>query len=1353
MKLFFAAFLFLTSHTVSKCCDVDFIQNYSFKYLSVNNGLSQNSITSIMQDSKGFIWIGTYDGLNRFDGFAIRTKRHVSNNKNSLSDNRILSIHESSKGEILIGTDGGGLNILDPALDQISRINISTQQSQSNVVRSLSTDANDRIWAGSERGLAIISRSWAKNTPVQIFYPQILKNRNIRSLLKDKSGNMWIGTDLGLFVYTPVSTVNWKEENLIKISDLGERMVTSLHQSKQEMWIGTTTGLFHFKSVKAKTTPFAESLSAMQNLTGITGIDADANGNIWISTMNSGLVKLSPDSAGNMKRREQYITQRPFCNIAENAINTVFIDRSNTLWAGTYQKGINYTDLSPKKFYSFYPLMSNEQGVFGYRGRYISTVLETADDVWTGTLNEGLLQYNKCTKKLTAFKTEINSEAICSILETRDKSIWVGGSDGLYKVESGPNGKRIRTVKNKFVARSMCEDNFGNIWISTWDGVVKYNPATDEISRIAVKDGLSSNSVYIVYKDPFAPIIWAGTIGGGLNSIEYNEKGASKILVYKHQETDANALSSNHIWCLYRDKANALWVGTDAGLNRLTINAKAQVTGYRTINETPIKDRKIMAILEDDSGNLWLSGSQGLFRYHVTSGTTHQYTYQDGLQSNTLTEAVYKNKDGLLYFGGINGLNYFKPQDKTDKVFPSITAFTDFRIFNKSVRIGEKVDGDLILENDINHTKTITLSHKQRDFSIAFASLHFAASENNKFRYKLEGYDKNWIFTDHTQRVASYSNLAPGNYSFLVSSSDRDDFDPHTTKTINFIIKPAPWATWWAKSLYALILTGILAFFFNYFRTKQRLKNEVFKERLEKQKETELNEIKLNFFTTITHEIRTPLNLILSPLQDLLNVASNYDQFTGMRLKIIHRNSFKLYSLINQILDLRKISSDAEKLVITESDLVPTLLDVKSSFNWLAEQKNIRFDYRSPQFANGWFDKDKIEKVVFNLISNAFKYTPTGGTIGIDLSVQPGSQTAVITISDSGIGINPKEQEKVFEMYYQSTEQYNPGTGIGLSLSKKLIEMHGGQISLNSSPGTGSDFIVTFGIGKDNYDPENVYENEINERESTGNLIVQKVKDTEINLSKKSILIIEDNEDQRAYLKDCLLPHFHVLDAENGAEGVEMAGKYLPDIIITDLMMPTLDGMDVCRKIKSHAKTGHIPVIVHSVKNSSQTIKDALLAGADDFIAKPYDYAMLTLKVNNVLKSTNQLMLNIHKKDIINPAEITIPSLDKELLKKIVAVVEKNISDPNFSVEILCEEIGMSRMNLHRKLHTIIGKTASEFIREIRIKRAGQLLASGSKRISEVMDEVGISSNSHFNKYFKEMHGHSPKQHAKMGVL
>ncbi|SDG59087.1 Signal transduction histidine kinase [Dyadobacter soli] len=1347
MRALFFTLLLVAAADIARCCDIGSVHNYSFRQISVNNGLSQNSVTSVFQDRQGFIWIGTYDGLNRFDGFNIQVKRHRSDGPKSLSDNRILCLQEDAQGHLLVGTDGGGIDLYDPAQDSFRRVSVQQGNLGSNIVQGLATDPNGQVWAATNKGLVILKTN---GKVVERHYPAALRGVNIKCLLRDGNGNIWIGSARGLWMYPGNGTEPWNEKALTLMPGTAHWQVTAIrHDKNHRIWVGTSEGLYRIDPSGKGNVPSRITPAPAGQMAGISALATDYQGNIWVSTRGQGIYRLKADTRGLITEQEQFHTRRPFCNISENVVNTLFIDRSNTLWLGTDQKGTDYCDLSAGRFSTFYPLLSDKPGATGYEGKYISSVLETPTDLWIGAATEGLYQYDKCRNELISYKADIQAESICAVFQSKDRTIWIGASNGLYRLGDARGAKRpVSLVKGKFVARSICEDRFGNLWIATWDGVVRFEPGSGRMTQITTATGLSANSNYVVYADPYAPVVWAGTIGGGLNRIAYDAGGISEIRIYQQNEKDRRGLSSNHVWSIHRDGRSNLWIGTDAGLNRLTLSAASTVTGYEVISEPQLKDRKIVSILEARDGVLWLAGSQGLFQYNPQNRQTHQYTYRDGLQSTTMTEAAFQTADGMMYFGTINGLNYLRPGAKPARSFPTLTAFTDFRISNRPVGIGQAINGAVLLPEDINSTREITLSHRQKDFTIAFASLHYATPENNRFRYKLEGYDQHWTTTDFTQRTASYSNLDPGHYRFLVSSASGDDFKGNPVKSIRIVVKPAPWATWWAKTLYALLVAVAGLMLFNYFRTRQKLKTELFKEKLEKQKQQELNEIKLRFFTNITHEIRTPLGLILNPLQDLLAAAAQHDNFTNLRLKIIHRNAFKLYSLINQILDLRKISSNAEKLHVSEGDLVQSLLGVRESFNWMAGQKNIRFEFKSPAHLAGWFDRDKIEKIAFNLVSNAFKYTPSGGTVTLSVSREEcdGPAYACVAVRDNGPGIGADEQGKIFEMYYQSEGHHSQGTGIGLSLSKSLVEMHGGWIDLDSSPGKGSEFRVTFPIDRAHFAAESIAAAEQSDVPAPATGTAQRRKKNSIDFSRKSVLLIEDNDDQREYLRDCLAPHFHVLDSAGGQEGIEIARKYQPDIVITDLMMPVIDGMGVCRELKSHAKTSHIPVIVHSIRNSAQTIREALQAGADDFIAKPFDYSVLVLKIHNILRSSNQLMLNVKNEEISGPTSIVVPSLDQELLKKIVAIVEKNMAESDFTVEKLCDEIGMSRMNLHRRLHGLIGKSASEFIREIRIKRAAQLLASGSMRISEVMDEVGISSNSHFNKYFREVYNISPKE-------
>ncbi|MBO9154735.1 two-component regulator propeller domain-containing protein [Chitinophaga sp. GCM10012297] len=1306
-------------------------QNIFFNYLSVNNGLSQNSVTCILQDKKGFIWIGTWDGLNRYDGFSVTTRRHESANKNSLSDNRVRSLYEDVNGHIIIGTQSGELNIYDPVHDRFSHFSLSGQHPWEHDIKTVCNDRQGILWIGTPDGITILSpdfRTLVKQLPKQ----------TINTILCDKAGNMWIATGKGLYF-----SQQGKTASLVPIREVDTAAVSTLYEDRQgNIWLGENDQLSRI-TLEGSGYPYVQIRRELYTLFPqkapgeVTAIQEDLYGDLWVAHRTRGLYQLKINSSGAPELKKKYVTPQPFCNIAENTISTILIDRSNVLWAGTFQKGVNYANLTIKKFFPFYPLMSDHIGELGYKGKFVTAVCDDGQNIWVGTSNEGLFSYHLPTKTLHNYESVVGREWVSSIFTDRSGDKWAGTSAGLFRI--GKNGPPKLQLP-KLNIHGIAQDRFGRLWLTTWEGIYIYNITTGRISNVNTAEGLSSKYTFLVYADPVFPLMWVSTIGSGLNRVSYDSEGHYEVSAI--QQKAGNGLTSNYIWSIFRDSSDIMWLGTDAGLDKVRLSTDGNIGDISHIRHPTLQDRKILGILKDDRQNLWLSNSQGLLRFNPQRNEVKRYSHKDGLQSNTLTEAVYRNADGLMYVGGINGLNYFKPEDIQDNPFPTQLALTGLKIFNQNVQAGEKINDRVILEKDINNTDRIVLSYRENNFLLTFASLHYALPENNRFKYRLQGYDENWIVANAGQRFAAYSNMPAGTYQFLITASNNDGRWNGQYKRITFVIEPAPWATWWAKSIYLLLLAALVLFILRHYKTKHMLKERVYQEKLEKEKVTELNELKLNFFTNITHELRTPLNLISGPVRELLDRAGDYDHFCRFRLELVSSNTQRLCTLINQVLDLRKISSESNSMFITQGDIVQTVANVKNAFNWTAEQKKIRYSFQFDRMSYAaWYDKDKIEKVIFNLLANAFKYTPENGEVEVTLTVTGAeglSPEAHITFRDTGTGIDPEEIGQIFDMFYQGKKQSSFGSGIGLALSKKLIELHHGNIEVSSIENAGATFKISFPVGLHSFPPGEIYKPEKVQQQTVP---VKKEK------NRRSFLIIEDNEEQLAYIREHVSEQFQVYEARDGQTGLEYAIKYQPDVILTDLMMPRMDGISLCRQLKSHAGTSHIPVIVHSVRNGNEALQQALEAGADDFIGKPCDYRLLLLKIHNILQSDQRLMANLYKQNIATPAEMEIPDADAELLKQVIGIIEKNISDPGFSVEALSQQVTMSRMHLHRRLHDIIGKTASELIRQIRMKRAAQLLAKGSMRISEVMAEVGISNYNLFNKYFKDMYGQAPKNY------
>ncbi|RYY62377.1 MAG: response regulator [Chitinophagaceae bacterium] len=1341
----------LTANAQPVNCPLPPNQNIFWNSLSDNGGLSQNSITAIIQDTKGFIWIGTYDGLNRFDGFSTLVKRHESNNPASLSDNRVLSLSADKSGNILIGTDGGGLNIYDPSLNITKQIDLSAGTQGYNVVNSVCSDSSGNIWAGTDVGICIISPS-AKGSSWAVKHLAYFPRTGVSRIICDSKGNIWAGTATGLFILR-------KGQAMAEpVTAIGSSAITALYQDDSGyIWIGQRGGLFS-ASLSGTEINLSDQYSIFfrggNPQLEITDISKDRSGTLWIATRSKGIFSFKIRTDGKFEPAKLYNSQQPYCNLLEDMVNVLFTDASNTLWVGTYRKGVNYYNMSANKFSLFAPVLTGITGKFGYQGKFVTAVSKNNEGLWIGTDEDGLLNYNACSSALVSYtgKDKIDAGNIICLYSDNANSLWVGTNMGLYH-QIGRT--RSVLVKPGVAIRSICGDRFGRIWLCSWDGVMIFDPATGKTDTITRLNGLSTDKCFTLYADPVEQVIWVGTIGGGLNSITYNEMGTVSFRHYLHDAGNEQSLSNNNVWCIFRENKNRLLVGTDAGLNICPLTTTPEHLNFTRVSNPELKDRKITAILEGSDDDLWLSSSLGLVRYNLADQKLKHYTYRDGLQSNSFTEAAFKDEDGVLYFGGINGLNYFQPDKIIPNPFPATVSLTDFKVFNESIIPNKLYDGEQTLTKDINSTNRIVLSHRQNNFMLVFAALHFAVPEENKFRYKLEGYDRDWIVAQSDQRFAAYSNLDAGTYTFLIMASNNDNLWTGETKKVEIVIQPAPWLSPWAKLVYGILAVLILWLVYKRRLVRNQLKTQLYLEKIEKEKITELNEMKLTFFTNISHELRTPLNLITGPVRELIGISSKLDRFVNFRLNIIQRNSLRLLELINQILDLRKISGTTQDLSVTQVDLTSLINDIIKSFGWIADQRNIdvRFNYSKINHLV-WCDQDKVQKIVFNLLSNAFNHTETDGKIivaTVTRDLQAAGSITEISVTDSGTGIPDTEIAHVFDLFYQGKQQKNTGSGIGLNLAKRLAELHKGSLVVQSKLGEGAAFIFSFPGEKSGYDPAEL-------KDPVGQPLpgpaTRRPSDpqpagTSGSPRKKRILIVEDEEDQFSYMQECLGDEFEIDRAPDGQTGLNKALKTKPELILTDIMMPGMSGIELSRKLKENASTRHIPVIIHSVKNTSQTIRQAFESGAEDIITKPYDYNNLKVKINNIILSRTNLIMNGMKDDLIQPADVNIPSDQEDLIKSVLKIVEENMTDPEFSVDKLAKLSAMSRMSLHRKLHAITGKTASEIIREIRMKRAAQLLQSGSKRITEVMYEVGISSNFHFNKYFRELYGMTPKDYIK----
>jgi signal transduction histidine kinase/ligand-binding sensor domain-containing protein/DNA-binding response OmpR family regulator len=1346
--------------------------NLFFNHLTVNNGLSQNSITSILQDSKGLIWIGSYDGLNRFDGFSTIVKRHDPGKPNSLTENRILCLAETKDGEIWIGTEGGGINLYNPGSECFINYTEEKNNLPSNNIFCICPDTSDNLWIGTGKGLTFVNRNNKKN----IRFKHIELPGGVLKICADQKGNLWLISNPGLYLLHIPSAAKEEKFYLIPIDMfLHTYIYTVFCDSSDNVWIATFNGLFQIKNKEKKLHPvdLYATIFAKKNVIIRTMVE-DRDGNIWIGTEKSGLFKLSFDPAGNVSETIHYHTDIPFCNISDNSIRALYVDRTNVLWIGFHKKGVNYADICYKKFNLLIALCHPVMSELGYKGKFTSlTFCDSKNRVWIVCEEEGLFVYDRLTENISFITNHPFSETITSVIESRSGDFWLGGHDRLFNIKKQHSDNKHYLLNDVLyqagtgIIRTLCEDIYGDIWFGsiTGKGLYRYNLSNGQLDTYTTKDSIFSEKIFYLYPDKKEAVLWVGTLDGGLIRVQYNSK--NREIQPTTYTTNSNLrLISNHIWHIYEDSSNRLWIGTDAGLNEINLDEKRNVTTIASIEHPLLNSIKIMAITEDLDHNFWLNCTQGLYYYNPVSDIVKIYTYEDGLQSNTFTEAASVSNDGWIFSGGINGTNYFLPQQIKDNPYDSQVAIVDFRIHGKTVKPGEKNGNKIILNQDINDIEAITLDHRNNNFMFEFVATHYAVAQKNRFLYKLDGFDNHWISTDSKLRVASYSNLPAGKYNFLIKASNNDGVWSENIKQILITILPSPWKTAWAYALYLLALFGLIYFVIHYLLTKQKLKHELQVERIEKEKMNEINEMRMNFFTNITHEFRTPLALILSPLKDLLVEAKKQNRYVQLRLQIINRNALRLLNLINQTLDIRKMSSGNMSLLITPNNLRIQVENMIESFGFLAKDQMINVEFiNNLKQEIQWYDKYKIDKILLNILSNAFKFAPKNGcvTIRIEQQSENENEFALISVKNTGKGIPQADLNKIFEPFYQVHNESTTGTGIGLSYVKSLLELHQGNIYVISKENEETCFTFRFPMNRSAYNESVI--NEIIDVDSFSQPVIpyleeetdkKKINDDNLfsinenankNENTKRILIVEDNVDLRMYIKDCLSKHYEVLVSSNGMTGLELARKEFPDLIITDIIMPVMGGIEFCKAIKSDLYTKHIPVIVHSVKMDEIAMKEAMNAGAEDFIGKPFNYTMLIKKINNFFKTREHLIVRIHAEKILEPGKVEIPSSDDELIRKVSIAIENNLSNPDFNIDVLAKIIGLSRMQLHRRIISITNKQTSYLIRDIRLQKAAQLLDSGEKRISEVMWETGFNNHSRFNNYFKEKYGLSPKDY------
>ena len=1377
MKTVFKIFIIIL---ISVC--VNFPQNVIFKSITTEEGLSSSDVNCLIQDKLGFIWIGTDNGLNRFDGSEFRVFRNNPNNTNSISDNSIWALFEDRNGNIWIGTKGGNLNKYSPGSEKIELIKIGDNKSASNSITAILEDSRGSIWVGTySQGLFNYDplsgkiKNWKFDSKVK----NGLSNNYITSLLQDNRGYIWISTYNGLNRLNPENISNGFEVFLTDNSDLksiSNNLVWKVNQSEINndlIWIGTADGLctydiekgiFNRLTINAKLpSQFSNSFSSV--------VEQNESGKeiLWASTYG-GLYKIDLKNYYT----EQFINdEKNSQSIIGNQIDQLLMDRSGVLWIAT-EKGLSYHSLKTQKFNKKFSQISSSSSAQDLLKADIKGIVEFNNNEFYIAATEGLfsLQVRNQSFEVKKFD-ELNSLNLWSIEKGMNNDLWIGTyGNGLIHFDLATAKKNILKINSPTFQsaavnyiKALHLDNDSILWIGFWGGgLAAFNTKTNNydnwIAEINNDKSISHNDIWALHEDKLGRL-WIGTNGGGLNL--FIPKDGGSFLSWEFEQGKTNTLINNSIQSITEITSEnisetILLIGTENGSSKVVVknNPKniyhVDVTFSNLSKEKVLLENSIKGILVDENGAYWISTNSGLIQHNSINGALINFNITDGLYSNIFNSGAYiKSNNGLMIFGTVKGPVIFNPGEiNLSKYEPNI-VFTDFQIFNRSIHPAE----NSALKTSIAVAKEINLSYDQNVIAFKFAALDYNASNKIEYLYKLEGFDKDWIKSGPLH-LAAYTNLDPGSYIFRVKGTNSDGLWSSKIASVEINITPPVWKTVWAYGFYILLITLGLFSIRKFEMSRTRLRNELRIRDLEAKKIREIENMKSRFFANLSHEFRTPLMLIKGPVEQLLN-GNNVNQTE--QIKLIQRNSEKLQNLIDQLLELAQLEAASIEVKAKKENLVSILRGIFYSFSTLAENKKISLKFFSVEDKIiSWIDRDKFEKILNNLLSNAFKFTPENGIISIEIN-----KTTVdfinywtVSIKDTGIGIPSDKIDKIFDRFFQiddSSKRAYSGSGIGLSLVKELVDLHKWKIFVDSKIGIGTEFILQIPLD-DNYlsdhqkltehnvpNNSNVNEIEIGEGNTgKGETTIHNEENAlDSDIKKSTILVVEDSEDVRIYLNDILKNDYNIILVSDGANGFLTAFEILPDLIISDVMMPEMDGIEFCKKIKTDWRTSHIPVILLTAKASSESKIEGLETGADDYITKPFSFRELSVRIKNLLEQRTLLKEKYGKGVKFVPENITANKADQEFIQNAIGIIENHVGDSEFDSDKFANEIFLSRSQLHRKIQSITGQSTGEFVRTVRLKKAAGLLLEKKYSVTQIALEVGFNSPSHFTKAFKQM--------------
>lgn len=1346
------------------------LQKYQFRHLNLSEGLSDATVYDIVQDYTGFIWIGTRNGLNKYDANKVTVYEPIKNDTTSLSSNYISCLYVSSDSTLWVGTNYG-LNIYDSGKDNFTR-NLNQPDRPGSLsdpkINSIFEDKSGQIWIGTDHGLNLVLSK--KPLQVQRFLtspdnPNSLVSDKVLEITQDKNGNLWIGTNSGLskLIYKGPSDYQFSSfyfPDSNNNPDIGLNLMSIIQDKSGLLWVGRrSNGIIFFNPETNKFIADEEVGYRLPKLINkdIHRIETDGKGLIWLG-FNDGLYLYE----NKINQSKQFIFNPDNSkSINDNAIESIYFDRKGTLWVGTYFAGVNFSNPGFNNFIKLYPENLNERFVLIVGN---SLLEDYQGNLWIGSEGQGLFMNDRLTNSYRNYlnipndNNSLSQNNVKCMLEDGQRGIWIGTLAGLnylnYKTGKFsrflPEDNQLKSISSNRIY-DITRDKSGMLWIGfTPGGLLKFDPEKKKYDNFQVDDSnpmnlILGNVTNLLFDK--GDTLWIG----GFHGIGCKLPNSDEVVQFKIN--NFNPRTFCYVYSIFQDSKRRIWIGTsNAGLALLNRENQQFETVFS--GETD-KSFIVNGIEEDENGKLWLSTSNFVYQYDPKTKEVRHFDQHDGIFCRKFSnKATLKTRRGSIYMTGYEGVFGFDPLNIQVNTAPPQVVFTGLSLFGKEVKIGAD---DGLLEKHIDQTSQLAFSYDQNIFSIEFAALNYINPEKNSFAYKLEGFDKDWNYV--TKPIATYMNLPSGSYTFWVKAANNDKIWNPELRKLTIRIFPAPWKSWWAIFLYSGIFAVTLILWARITKQKLQLEHKLQLKSAENRKQEELHQSKLSFFSNVAHEIRTPLTLILGPLEGILDLVRGNENLSG-QLNTIKRNANQLLRLVNQLLDFQKHETSRIKLSVAETDLVAFLQEITDSFQDYARIRKIELKFESTltEFKL-WFDREELEKVFFNLLSNSFKFTSPEGKIY--LKVISEKDAVLISVTDNGIGIPSNILEKVFDRYYtinNKNTETNSGFGIGLALSKSIVELHSGKIWVESNIANGSDenkttFFVRIPEGNLHFEQNQIF---TESERSSYNRHITDIADQEpaISLADNQnktkadlILIIEDNIEIRLFLKQQLEKKYRIIEAANGLEGWEKAIAETPELIVSDILMPHMDGLELTSKLKSDERTSHIPIVLLTARNTSDQQLEGLETGAVDYITKPFSTKILLAKIANLLEMRNKLQQKYHRIFKVELSQLEPEHPDEKFLFKLVNIIEERISDQAFSVNDLAVEIGMSRSVLFRKVKALTGQAIVDLVITIRLKKAAMLLKQKNLSIAEVAFSVGFSDAKYFSRSFKEEYGKTPTEY------